>query len=772
MAVAQSRGIGVQRTGSGARLAFNFLPVQIIAGDFGGGVLPYESAEQLRELRARFAESHVVMRRGAQIITAAFGADAAVVGDERRFSATRDLEIVMRLVERRLEWLLTHEWGYLLRREAPPKFISRRPERDLLTQAANGQRLAGLHVYPQYTLDVRTSGPRNSPGIVLGIKARYELSRPVADLLTVGVRIEGKHVLTVQEDQPTRPFHDPDARRRLAGLVTAVRGDRLVIETPDGRGEVAASAAWLEARREVFDEVLAAVAGPRHGEISRRLEEKVFGLSGAEGRLALTTQLADWLGRKTITVVPGVEVRIQPPIGTGETSPSVVSRRLEEPVFAFDLGGEKTHRSADKGLEAYGPFDSEMFSPTRPRIAVITPREYQGSVEQFMAAFRNGVPGSGGFSQGFARKYRLTDCALTILPFDGGPLDAPAYREACLAVTAGGEPPHLAVVITSAAQEHLQGDASPYLVAKSRLMSQGIPVQEVQIETIQRDDTASVLNTMALACYAKLGGTPFVMRVPARPMAHELVIGIGSAHVRTSRMSAPERYVGITTVFTSDGNYLLATASKEAPYEQYPQELLASLRTSLENVKARNNWQPTDTLRLIFHIFKPFKDQEAKAVKNLVEALAPQYAAVEFAFVHVSNEHEWAMFDRAAEGVTRSGRPRGRGVPARGHAVRVGHTEMLVSVTGPYDMKLPLQGVPRPLLLKLHRESTFTDLDYLAAQAFRFTAVSWRRFYPCGTPVTILYSDLIANLLGQLRHVTNWNSDMISTKLRDKRWFL
>jgi argonaute-like protein implicated in RNA metabolism and viral defense len=72
----------------------------------------------------------------------------------------------------------------------------------------------------------------------------------------------------------------------------------------------------------------------------------------------------------------------------------------------------------------------------------------------------------------------------------------------------------------------------------------------------------------------------------------------------------------------------------------------------------------------------------------------------------------------------------------------------------------------------VHPESTFTDLDYLAAQVFRFTAMSWRRPYPSSQPVTILYSDLIAGLLGQLRQVTNWNSDMISTKLRWSRWFL
>jgi hypothetical protein len=84
---------------------------------------------------------------------------------------------------------------------------------------------------------------------------------------------------------------------------------------------------------------------------------------------------------------------------------------------------------------------------------------------------------------------------------------------------------------------------------------------------------------------------------------------------------------------------------------------------------------------------------------------------------------------------------------------------MLLSVTGPFDIKLPFQGLPRPLLLKLHRESTFTDLEYLAGQVFRFTALSWRRPYPSSLPVTIMYSNLIAGLLGHLRQVCTVTQD-------------
>ena len=188
--------------------------------------------------------------------------------------------------------------------------------------------------------------------------------------------------------------------------------------------------------------------------------------------------------------------------------------------------------------------------------------------------------------------------------------------------------------------------------------------------------------------------------------------------------------------------------------------------------------QPDDSIRLIFHVFKALKDAEADAVKNLVTALLAEYRSVEFAFVHVGDEHDWSLFDTTAPGIGEwrmpSGLrlPRGKGVPRRGHAVLISPTEILLSVTGAFDLKQPVQGLPQPLLLRLHKASTFADIEYLAGQAFRFTALSWRRFYPSSMPVTILYSDLIASLLGRLRHVRNWNADIISTTFRTSRWFL
>jgi len=83
------------------------------------------------------------------------------------------------------------------------------------------------------------------------------------------------------------------------------------------------------------------------------------------------------------------------------------------------------------------------------------------------------------------------------------------------------------------------------------------------------------------------------------------------------------------------------------------------------------------------------------------------------------------------------------------------------------------QGAPRPLLVELHAKSDFTDLTYLVRQVFHFSFMSWRSFFPAVEPVTILYSRLIANALGNLKLVPGWSSEVLTVgSLRSSKWFL
>ena len=60
----------------------------------------------------------------------------------------------------------------------------------------------------------------------------------------------------------------------------------------------------------------------------------------------------------------------------------------------------------------------------------------------------------------------------------------------------------------------------------------------------------------------------------------------------------------------------------------------------IDEVKQRKAWQPDDAIRPIFHVFKALKDTEADAVKSLVNGLRAEFRSVEFAFVHVGDEHD------------------------------------------------------------------------------------------------------------------------------------
>lgn len=74
--------------------------------------------------------------------------------------------------------------------------------------------------------------------------------------------------------------------------------------------------------------------------------------------------------------------------------------------------------------------------------------------------------------------------------------------------------------------------------------------------------------------------------------------------------------------------------------------------------------------------------------------------------------------------------------------------------------------------MRLHGSSTFRDLDYLTEQILKFTSLSWRSTLPAGRPVTIYYSELMAELLVRLRAVPDWSPALLNTRLKYSRWSL
>ena len=101
-----------------------------------------------------------------------------------------------------------------------------------------------------------------------------------------------------------------------------------------------------------------------------------------------------------------------------------------------------------------------------------------------------------------------------------------------------------------------------------------------------------------------------------------------------------------------------------------------------------------------------------------------------------------------------------------------GASNAILSLTGSKEVKKPTDGLPYPVLLHLHRSSTFTDMKYLTEQVYTFACHSWKSFDMAGMPVTIGYSQLIARLLGRLGALPHFSVDSIHGRLNRLRWFL
>jgi hypothetical protein len=79
-----------------------------------------------------------------------------------------------------------------------------------------------------------------------------------------------------------------------------------------------------------------------------------------------------------------------------------------------------------------------------------------------------------------------------------------------------------------------------------------------------------------------------------------------------------------------------------------------------------------DEVRLIFHSFKPLKDTEADAVKAVAATLKDYH--VDFAFLHVAQEHDTVLFDSDNAGAKSysAGVMKGEFAPTRGCTHRRG----------------------------------------------------------------------------------------------------
>jgi hypothetical protein len=650
-----------------------------------------------------------------------------------------------------------------------------------------------IGIYPKILVDVfftRDAADQLLIGAIIDILYTSRMDVTAAEWAAAGLidELRGAYVTLVANSVKAAKYNEYIGRS--IGKIDDVRGDHCVLT--DLRDSALAELPLTDVAPEPTRANLALYLDARYkqayaaGEraLIKKLREMVRPRSRYDlARCLVFKRLQSSAGfPEDLTILPGLTMRLADTVKVA--LPSFPARRLDDPEYSFDRAGNKYARRVDEGLRRYGPYDTQLRQRDSLRLLVVAPNENKGDVQLSIPKLLNGIQTSKNVFTGLKHMYRLQNLQVTYAfatTGSGSPMkhyaDAVnrAIREA--PPQTGGSPHfHMLLTVIHEAHRALPDSENPYFQTKAlALIAEHVPTQAITIEKLrqQDDDLQYILNTMALACYAKLGGTSHVLKLPkvVQDSPTELIFGIGRSVRRIGRFGEAEETIGFATVFRANGEYIYNDCTPYCDDAQYERALEETIRRTVERVAAFEQLSEGAPLRLIFHVPRRPGRREERPILNAVGKL-PQYK-IEFALLHVNDDHHLQLFDLAnLNPQTYSGKPKPEAVllPARGYAVTIGPRERLVTFIGIDQYRG--NGCPTPLKITLDKRSTFKDVEYLTQQLFLLSFMSVRSLNPSIAPATIIYAEKLAQLTGHLRGVQQWTVELIHQHLGRKLWFI
>lgn len=616
-------------------------------------------------------------------------------------------------------------------------------------------------------------------GFLINIKRNWIFNINCAELHKDNYNLVGVEVLFAETLPGLSNILAPN--EEFVGEIIAVTDTRATVNTNEGKKEFELSELFIRKTKYNIGNYLAfSTSQDKCDEVLRIIESKREDIYNPKKLYSEISNTA-----KALFNDKGTSILFQNKDGfcfTVNATPLMVSNTIElkTPTFIFDPAATKTINTyPDNGLNNFGPYDSSIFDIKSPNVLCICNKTIRGNFTQFLSNLKDGLPQSKYFQKGLQRKYDLHN-----VTFDVKEIQENALTDYLNVIRNYDEnKPHLAIIEIPESFKLQSDQSNPYYQIKAKLLSLEIPVQFVTTRLINNHNEY-ILNSIALQIYAKLGGTPWVLPTQ-RSVDRELVIGIGHSWLRKNQYSGAEsnRVVGITTFLSSDGQYLLGDKVKDVPFESYFEELLKSLKQSIQRLSTEQGWNDGDTVRLIFHIFKPIKNVEFDVISQLIKEIA-QYK-IKFAFVTIGNSHPTMLFDINQQGMSSYGNKgvKGEYIPNRASNVFLDSETCIVQMLGANELKTSKHGMSKPIQIKIRtpqgnynnselNDMLFYDLHYITQQIFSFTYLSWRSFLPAEEPATMKYSNLISNLLGKMRNLQGWDADKLNYGLKRKKWFL
>lgn len=436
--------------------------------------------------------------------------------------------------------------------------------------------------------------------------------------------------------------------------------------------------------------------------------------------------------------------------------------RLSEPLLRFDYENSSASDSSPfKGLRDYGPYDAYERRRARRRRAstvVVCPTNRPTELSNARSALDGASLGKFGevFTVGI-------DNWILIEP--GSPEEeAERYRAAItnwLRDRKQDELPELAFILHDSKEFYRRRRVpGPYYASKAAFLRRAIPTQSIEFESVSptniHDFKRFYLANILSACYAKIGGTPWVVDAPTgRP---EITLGIATTSIQTNNNQ--ERFIGISTIFRENGAFEMWDMTPvHEDLDAYEKGLEKAIVAAIAAYESR--LQPVR--RITCHVSgKRAGHRETKAVRR---ALA-QFVGRDFeaTITHVSDDAALWLMDgdhatlRPESGLltTLSGDCRQAVMHTAGRDTKGAGGLLLF----------------RPLKLSIHQPKELDAWLEVYQHLYELRWMSWRGVGTPALPVSVDYPRRMANLLAYLYRYEGVDAHDVLSQFKREAWFL
>ncbi len=427
---------------------------------------------------------------------------------------------------------------------------------------------------------------------------------------------------------------------------------------------------------------------------------------------------------------------------------NVPSFQLNKKEYIFS--NNKTSYSQFQGIKNYGPF--EKISQEVEFIFIFEDRFRSFANEIYLSLSGKSNPGTfSGMETMFKTTFNLQNIKqIKVNSYDDDSLNTILKQVKQIRDSTVSKRVIAIFIEDYMPEKDITNSSHNYYFLKYHFIKEDIPLQVINYRRLSEKNALKwSTSNIALQIFSKLGGIPWIVK-PSN--INCLILGIGSSHKIDPATHEIKKYFAYTVCLDSSGLYKkLEVLADEETEEHYLEKLQQNLTTLLIS----KNFESYKSC--VLHLPFKIKSKEIKAISSAINKIRD----IEFVAIKINTHNKFFGYSF-----------HNSYVPYESSFIKLAYDQYLVWFEGlQYGKEIVDKRLSNPVhiqFLDIAENRNMDERKYLQ-DVLNLSGANWRGFNAKSIPISIYYSQIIAEYTKSFEELVGYNENLLSN---EKPWFL